>query len=85
MNTSHCETNPSALCVLAGIATKEEDIGTVNRMVASDINNEGDSVSDNTIGAHCDEFSPEPILMDQHKLDHEITTIRLNNDKHNTD
>ena len=38
-------------------------------MITSDINGAGESVSDNAIGAHCDKFSPKPILIDQHKAD----------------
>ena len=76
-NTPHCKTHPSAFCALAGVIAKEKDIGPVNRMIASDINNEGKNVSDSTVGANSDEFPPESILTTQHKLSRTIKRISL--------
>ena len=54
------------------VITEKEDIGPVDRMVASDINNEGKNISDSTVDAHSDKFSPGSILTDQHKLSRTI-------------
>ena len=81
MNTSHYKTHPSTLHALAGDTTEEEHNRPENRMVTSDINGAGESVSDNAIGAHCDKFSPKPILIDQHKLDPAIKAIHSNSNK----
>ena len=74
---SRLQTHTPALYALAGIVTKEEDIGPVE-MVAL----EGDNISDSTIEAYTDKFSPESILTDKQKLCH---TIRRTSPKIDTD
>ena len=62
--------HPDAFRALADVVTEYEDIGPVV-MVAL----EGENISDSTVNAHTDKFSPESILTDQHKLSRTIRRI----------
>ena len=77
MNTPSYKHISPALHALAGVVTKEEDIGPVEMVVS-----EGDNISDSTIEAYTDESSPDSILSDKHELFH---IIRRTSPKNHTD
>ena len=54
---------------------RKKILDLLDRMVASEINNESENISDSTVDAHADKFSPESILTDQHKLSRTIRRI----------
>ena len=71
-NTPNSKHIPPALPALASVITEEEDIGPVE-MVA--LEGDGDNISDSTIKAYTEEFSPVSILTDQHNLGSTIRRI----------
>ena len=65
MNTPSYKHISPALCALAGVVTKEEDIGPMEMVVS-----EGGNISDSTADAYTDKPSPDLILSDKHELSH---------------